>query len=59
MANIRIKGQQTVKVPFDRFDKKEVTTYLATISMDPKEKVLMFIAAKGTTEKCEKKIRAR
>lgn len=55
MANIRIKGQQAVKMSFDRFDKKEVTTYLATVSMNPNEKVLMFIAAKWTTEKCEKK----
>lgn len=49
------RGQATVKIEADRFDKKEGTTYLATITMDPTERVPLYIVAKGTTKACEKK----
>ena len=44
------KGQGTVKIEKERHDKKEGTTYLGTISMDPAYTLPLFIIAKGESE---------
>lgn len=51
------KGASTVKIEKEKYDKKEGTTYLSTISMDPTKRLPLFIVTRGGSEVCERKFK--
>lgn len=52
---ITIKGKDTVKISKDKFNEKERTTYIATLSRNPQKKLPFVIIASGRTEACKTK----
>lgn len=49
------KGKETIKVNVENMNEKEGTTFIGTVSMNPKIKLPLSLIAKEKTEKCQKK----
>ena len=51
------KSASTVKIEKEKYDKKERTAYLSTISMDPTKRLPLFIVTRGGSEVYERKFK--